>query len=71
MDTCPSGHQAQITYDDQRAIVVEAGGEIRCHEAGGPSAFHDFSGLRRWTSPSLPGLGPAQSASTAWAARLT
>ena len=71
LDTCPSSRQVEITYDDQRVIVVEVGGGIRCHEAGGRSAFHAFSGLRRWTSPSLPRLGPAQSVSTARGARLT
>ena len=39
MDTCPSGRQVEITYDDQRATVVEVGGGIRRYEVGGRSVF--------------------------------
>ena len=34
MDTCPSGRQVEITYNDQRASVVEVGGGIRLYEVG-------------------------------------
>jgi len=34
LDTCPSGRQVEITYNDQRATVVEVGGGIRRYEVG-------------------------------------
>ena len=32
MGTCPSGRNLEISWGDQRAVVVEVGGGIRCYE---------------------------------------
>ncbi len=42
MDNCPSGRQVEITYEDQRATVVEVGGGIRCYEVGGRSVLDPY-----------------------------
>ena len=42
MDTCPSGRQVEITYNDQRTTVVEVGGGIRRYEVGGRSLFGPY-----------------------------
>ncbi|MHB1510838.1 MAG: hypothetical protein ACYCZ8_15015, partial [Acidimicrobiales bacterium] len=34
MDNCPSGCHVEITCDDQRATVVEVGGEITAARSG-------------------------------------
>lgn len=34
MGTCPSGRNLEISWGDQRAVVVEVGGGIRCYEVG-------------------------------------
>ena len=33
--TAPSGEQVEISFDDQRAVVVEVGGGLRAYSAGG------------------------------------
>ncbi len=35
MDTSPSGQQVEVSWENQRAIVVEVGGGIRLYEVGG------------------------------------
>ncbi|HUZ42040.1 MAG TPA: aldose 1-epimerase family protein [Acidimicrobiales bacterium] len=42
MDTCPSGHQIEIAYNDQRATVVEVGGGIRRYEVAGRSVLDPY-----------------------------
>ena len=42
MDTCPSGRQVQVTYNDRRTTVVEVGGGIRRYEVGGRSVFDPY-----------------------------
>ncbi len=42
MDTCPSGRQVEITYNDQRAVVVEVGGGIRRYEVGDRPVFDPY-----------------------------
>jgi hypothetical protein len=43
LDTCPSGRQVQVTYNNQRTTVVEVGGGIRRHEVGGRSVFGPYT----------------------------
>jgi hypothetical protein len=42
LDTCPSGRQVQVTYNDRRTTVVEVGGGIRRYEVGGRSVFDPY-----------------------------
>lgn len=42
MDTCPSGCQVEITYDDQRTTAVGVAGGIRRCEVGGRSVFDPY-----------------------------
>ena len=42
MDNHPSGRQVEITYEDQRATVVEVGGGIRCYEVGGRDVLDPY-----------------------------
>lgn len=42
MDTYPSGHQVEITFNDQRATVVEVGGGIRSYEVGSRSVLDPY-----------------------------
>ncbi|MDA8300358.1 MAG: hypothetical protein M0005_02160 [Actinomycetota bacterium] len=71
MDTLRSGRQVEITYNDQRAIVDEMGGGIRCYEVGGRSVFDPPPPNAFASGDGLTKLGPAQSVPTAWGARLT
>ena len=71
MDTCPSGRQVQVTYNDRRTTVVEVGGGIRRYEVGGRSVFDPPPPNAFASGDGLTKLGPAQSVPTAWGARLT
>jgi aldose 1-epimerase len=42
LDTHPSGHQVEITYNDQRATVVEVGDGICCYEVSGRSVLDPY-----------------------------
>jgi aldose 1-epimerase len=70
LDTHPSGHQVEITYNDQRATVVEVGDGICCYEVSGRSVLDPYpidsmcdgahgAPLIPWPNRSSPGL-------TAW-----
>jgi aldose 1-epimerase len=71
LDTCPSGCQVEITYNNQRAIVVEVGGGIRRYEVGGRTIFDPYpidslcDGARRLrSSPGRTAWSTGSTAST-------
>ena len=40
--TAPSGEQVEISFDDQRAVVVEVGGGLRAYSAGGQELLDGY-----------------------------
>jgi aldose 1-epimerase len=46
----PSGEQVELTLGDQRAVVVEVGGGLRCYSAGGRELLDGYAADERATS---------------------
>ncbi len=70
MENCPPGRQVEITYNDQRATVVEVGGGIRRYEVGNRSVFDPYP-IDSMCDGGVITLEPGQSVTSAWGAHLT